>query len=148
MRSTFMVSVLMSILNYSLSHSATQVKGRRCNIFCVNTLSERIIEAMDTSGVSVRQVATACDMSYQGVRKWRTMETQSLDGKHLIALGRLTGFEPEWLMTGAGPKHRMYAKNECQTLTLKAMQKMPDEEQHKIPAFLDLFTESKKRTSQ
>lgn len=109
------------------------------------TLSERIIEAMDASGVSVRQVATACGISYQAVRKWRISETQSLDGNHLVALAKLTGYEPEWLMTERGPKIRTYATNAQQTLTLQAMQKMPEEEQYKIPAVVTLLSEHKKK---
>lgn len=109
------------------------------------TLSQRIIEAMDASGVSVREVATACKISYQAVRKWRISETLSLDGNHLVALAKLTGYETEWLMTEKGPKIRTYATNAPQTLTLKAMQKMPEDEQYKIPAVVDLFAEHKKK---
>jgi hypothetical protein len=138
----------MSLLNYSLSNRATPVKGAQGKIICMTTLSDRIIEAMDSSGVSVREVATACKVTYQAVRKWRTMETQSLDGNNLIAFSRLTGYEAEWLMTVAGPKHREYAKNQSQSLTLKAMENMPAEEQHKIPAVIDIFTQPQKRNSQ
>ena len=109
------------------------------------TLSERIIEAMDASRASVKDVATACKISYQAVRKWRISETQSLDGKHLVALAKLTGYETEWLMMETGPKIRIYAKNAPQALTLKAMQKMPEDEQYKIPEVVGLFTEHKKK---
>lgn len=108
----------------------------------MSTLSERIIEAMDKSGVSISRVAEACEISYQAVKKWRTSETHSLDGNNLVALSDLTGYECKWLMTGKGPKHREYAKNQPQALALQAMEKLPPEEQYKIPAFVDLLAKS------
>lgn len=111
----------------------------------MSSLSERIFEAMDDSGVSVQQVADACSITYQAVRKWRTKESLSLDGKSLVALSKLTGYECEWLMNGAGPKHRNYAKNEPQALALQAMQKLDTADQYKIPSFVDLLAEPKKK---
>lgn len=143
--SALMDDVFMPKLNHSLIPHATPVYTRGRKIGRMSTLSERIIEAMEKSGVSVKQVADACGISYQAVRKWRIKETQSLDGKHLVALAKLTGYECEWLMTGTGPKHRLYAKNQPQSLALQAMEKLPQEDQYKIPAFVDLFTESASR---
>lgn len=108
----------------------------------MSTLSERIIEAMDSSGVSITEVAKHCECSYQAVKKWRTSETHSLDGNNLVALSELTGYECRWLMTGLGPKRREYAKNQSQSLALQAMEKLPPEEQYKIPAFVDLLAKS------
>ena len=112
----------------------------------MSTLSERINEAMGKSGVTVRQVATACGISYQAVRKWLTSETQALDGEHLIALSELTKFEAKWLITGKGPQHREYAQNQPQSLALQAMQKLPQGEQYKIPAFVDLLAKPDDKT--
>lgn len=114
----------------------------------MSTLSERIIEAMDKSGASIPDVAKACECSYQAVKKWLTSESHSIDGNNLVALSELTGFECKWLMTGTGPKHREYAKNQSQALTLQAMEKLPTEEQHKIPAFVDLFAKPDGKTGQ
>lgn len=110
----------------------------------MSTLSERIVEAMDTAGVSIPQVAEACSVKYQAVRKWFIGESVSMDGKSLVAFCNLTHFEPEWIMNGIGPKHRSYAKNKSQALTLEAMEKLPPEDQYKIPSFVDLLAQPKK----
>lgn len=114
----------------------------------MSTLAKRIIEAIDKSGASIPVVAKACECSYQAVKKWRTGETTSLDGNKLVALSKLTGYECEWLMTGCGPKHREYAKNQSQALTLQAMEKLPPEEQYKIPSFVDLLAKPADKTGQ
>jgi len=129
----------MPQLNYSLIKHATPVYSLGGKLLGVSTLSERIIEALDKSGKSIQEAANYCEVSYQAVRKWRTQETHSLDGKSLVALSELTGYECKWLMTGKGPRRREYAKNQPQALALQAMEKLPPEEQYKIPAFVDLL---------
>lgn len=136
----------MPKFNYSLITHATPVYSLGCKLLHMSTLSERINEAMKKSGVSIQQVADECKISYQAVRKWCLGETHSIDGSHLIALSELTKFEPKWLMTGHGPKHREYAKNQPQCLALQAMEKLPPEEQYKIPAFIDLLAKPDGKT--
>jgi hypothetical protein len=63
-------------------------------------------------------VASVCNVKYQAVKKWETGASMSIGGEHLIALAEATGYEAKWIITGAGPKHRTYAKNEIQADTL------------------------------
>lgn len=107
----------------------------------MSSLADRITEAMDGAQVSVTQVAKACGVSYQGVRKWRTGETINLDASNLLALAEITGYEPKWLLTGEGPRVRRYARNEAQANTLKVMEDLPIDEQAKIPALANLLAQ-------
>lgn len=106
----------------------------------MNTLTERIIEAIKHSGKSTTEVAAACGVSFQAVAKWQTHGIRSLKGESLVGLSELSGYQCKWLMTGKGPKHIEYAKNQPQVLALQAMEKLPLEEQYKIPSFVDLLT--------
>lgn len=110
-------------------------------IIAMSNLADRIKEAMDSTHVSVTQVAKTCGVSYQGVRKWRTGETINLDAGNLLALAELTGYEPKWILTGEGPRVRTYARNEAQANTLKVMEALPDNEQAKIPALAHLLAQ-------
>ncbi len=111
----------------------------------MSSLADRIIEAMDKAGVSITQVAAACDVSYQAVRKWRTADTRHLEAGNLIKLAELTGYEPKWLLTGEGPRVRFYARNEAQANTLKVMEAMPEADQTKIPEIAHLLAKHPKQ---
>jgi transcriptional regulator with XRE-family HTH domain len=124
---------------------ATLVQEAHEIISPMSTLAERIIESMDKAGVSVTQVAAACNVSYQAVRKWRTADTLHLDAGNLLKLAELTGFEPKWLLTGEGPRVRVYAKNEAQANTLKVMEAMPEAEQTKVPEIAHLLAKHPKQ---
>lgn len=110
----------------------------------MSTLAERIIEAMDASGLSITEIAAACETSYQAIRKLRIGESQSMDGKTLTKFAKATHFEAEWIICGTGAKHRAYAENEPQARALVAMQNMPESEQYKIPEVVALFTQPKR----
>lgn len=137
----------MNLLNHSSIMIATPVQETGYTIRDMSTLAERIIEAMDTAGVSIKQAAEKCEVTYQAIRKLRIGESQSMDGATLVALSELTGYESKWIISGKGPKHRTYAKNESQALALLAMEKMPASEQYKIPEVVHLFTQPKKATN-
>lgn len=134
----------MELLNHSSIERATPVQTSSYTIRGMSTLADRLIEAMDSAKVSIKQAAEACDVSYQAIRKLRIGESQSMDGATLVALSELTGYESKWIITGKGPKQRTYAKNEPQALALLAMEKMPASEQYKIPEVVHLFTQPKK----
>jgi len=89
----------------------------------MSTLASRIQEAIDTSGVSVADVAAACGISVQAVYAWtRDGGTKNIEGTNLAELAHLTGFEPRYIMKGVGPRIRAYAKNSQQEHVLRVMQ--------------------------
>lgn len=118
---------------------ATQVEKISRTIPPMSTLADRIQEIMDSTGMSIPQLAEVCGCSYQAVKKWLTGATQSIDGAHLVKLAKRTGYEAEWIMLGTGPKHRAYAKNELQVHALCAMEKLPEAEQFKIRDVIDVI---------
>jgi transcriptional regulator with XRE-family HTH domain len=138
-------SLIMIALNHSLINRATIVQHICASIEAMSTLADRIIEAMDKSGVSVKQVAAACEVSYQAVRKWRTAETKKLEAGNLVRLAALTGFEPRWILTGEGPRVRYYARTEAQAHTLKVMETMSEDDQTKIPEIASLLGKHPKK---
>ena len=108
----------------------------------MSTLAERIKEIMLATGLTTQQMATVCACSYQAVKKWENGTSASIDGAHLIALAEKTGYEAKWIITGKGPKHRAYAKNEIQADTLCTMEKLPEADQYKIRAVADVISDT------
>lgn len=108
----------------------------------MSTLAERIREIMDATRLDTAQIAKICGCSYQAVKKWENGATVSIDGEHLIALAEATGYEAKWIITGVGPKHRAYAKNEIQAEALCAMEKLPAADQYKIRAVIDVISDT------
>ena len=96
----------------------------RFNVYAMATLSERIKEAIETSGVSVVAVAAACKISPQAVYGWMKGETKELMGENLVELAEITGFEARWIAKEIGPKHRVYARTPEQAHVLNAMTTM------------------------
>lgn len=109
----------------------------------MSTLAERIEEIMRACGMNIPQVAETCGCSYQAVKKWLTGATMSIEGEHLVKLAKKTGYEAEWIMLGTGPKHRAYAKNDLQADALCAMETLPEAEQYKIRAVIDVISGAK-----
>ena len=54
-------------------------------------------------------------------------ETKQIMGDYLVELATLTGFEAKWIVSGTGPKQRVYANTAQQEHVLRAMQTMPQE---------------------
>ena len=93
-------------------------------ILRMTTLSERIREAIETSGVSVARIAEACGISQQAVYDWMKGETRELMGNNLVELAELTGFDPRWIAKGVGARRRQYARNQQQAHVLQIMERM------------------------
>ena len=88
------------------------------------TLSERIREAIETSGVSVQNIADACGISPQAVYDWMKGETKELMGNNLVELAELTGFEARWIAREVGPKRRLHTHTKEQAHVLTLMEQM------------------------
>lgn len=109
----------------------------------MSTLAERIKEIMEATGLTTQQLADVCECTYQAVKKWETGASTSIGGEHLIALAEKTGYEAKWIITGKGPKHRTYAKNEIQAETLCTMEKLPAADQYKIRAVAEVISDTR-----
>ncbi|MBD9415904.1 XRE family transcriptional regulator [Pseudomonas sp. PDM16] len=66
--------------------------------------SERIRRAIELSGKKKGEIAAECGVKPSAVTQWITGETKALKAESVFALGRATGFNPEWLATGTGPE--------------------------------------------
>lgn len=91
----------------------------------MTSLSDRVKEAIDTSGKSVKDIARACEVTEQAVYDWRKGSTKSIDGDNLVELADITGFEAKWIAKGKGPKRRIYASSDEQMHVLQVMQRLP-----------------------
>jgi len=109
----------------------------------MSTLSERIKEAIETSGVTVSAVATACGISVQAVYQWMNGETKTIDGSNLVELAEVTGFDPRWIAREIPPKIRRYARTPQQDHVLKSMQTMPAPYADMVVKIVDTVAESK-----
>lgn len=88
----------------------------------MNSLAQRVSEAINGSGVSVEKVADACGISVQAVYKWMNGATQQISGENLVELARLTNYEARWIIKGVGDKR----KDPKAVAVCLAMEQMPE----------------------
>ena len=110
------------------------------------TLSERITEAIETSGVTVAAVAERCGVTPQAVYQWMNGDTKQLSGENLVELAEITGFDARWLAREAGPKKRIYPKTTQQAHVLELMQKLPEAQENLIVKIADSVAEPPAKT--
>lgn len=67
------------------------------------SLSERIKESIEQSGVKVAEVAAACGISPQAVYQWMSGDTKQITGEYLVELAEITGFDKLLGRPGTGP---------------------------------------------
>lgn len=53
---------------------------------------------------SVNDLAKACGVSYQAVKKWMDADTPKIDALNAMAAAKFLGVSYEWLLTGKGPE--------------------------------------------
>ena len=111
-------------------------------VYAMATLSERITEAIDSSGISVADVAAACGISPQAVYDWMNSSTKELMGENLVELAAITGFEARWIAKESGPKKRVYAKTAQQAHVLNVMQAMTPYEAGLLVKITDTLPQS------
>ena len=99
--------------------------NQACFRFRRMLLSERIAEAIEESGKTVAQIATACGITPQGVYAWTKGDTGELMGVTLARLASATGYEALWIAEEKGPKKRADKPlKEPQSRVLMAMEGM------------------------
>lgn len=76
-----------------------------CKLTCMNTLADRIKEAMREARVDAKELAGACGVQPQAVYQWRSGATKSLEGMNLVKAAARLGVRGAWLGEGRGPKH-------------------------------------------
>jgi transcriptional regulator with XRE-family HTH domain len=101
------------------------------------TLSERITEAIETSGVTVAAIAKRCGVTPQAVYQWMNGETKQISGENLVELADITGFDARWLAREAGMKRRVYPRTPQQAQVLELMQPLPETQQNLIVKIAD-----------
>ena len=70
----------------------------------MNSLADRVSEALRESGIDAQKAAKACGVSVQAVYKWTNGLSKTISGANLIELADITKFEPRWIATGKGVK--------------------------------------------
>jgi len=68
----------------------------------LNTLSSRLLHALDLSGLKQNDLAKTCGTSRAAVSKWFSGQTETLRGDNLVNVARALGVAPEWLSSGKG----------------------------------------------
>lgn len=66
--------------------------------------SERVGYAIQQSGKRKGEIASECGVAPSAITQWLSGETKALKAESVFALGRATGFNPEWIATGEGPE--------------------------------------------
>jgi hypothetical protein len=80
------------------------------------TMKTRLNEVLE--GAVLAKVAAEMDVTPQAVNNWKTKGFITAENGFLLA--KLTGYNPEWLLTGIGPK-RLTGKNNHSNLEVKRL---------------------------
>lgn len=70
----------------------------------MNTLRERIHQAMTDAHLSQAQLARACGVSAPSVNDWLSGKTKTLKGSTAVRAAACLGVSPLWLTEGRGPQ--------------------------------------------
>jgi hypothetical protein len=93
----------------------------------MSTLEQRVLEAIEATGLNPADLATKIGISKQGVYDWRRGDSVSkMKGENLVELAELSGYEPLWIMKGKGPKKKSLTQE--QQKVLSAMQESEDQQ--------------------
>lgn len=71
----------------------------------MGTLSDRIKERMQATGMTNAQLAKAAGVKQPTAHNWGTGKTKAIKGEPLLAAAAALGVTPDWLATGKGPKY-------------------------------------------
>lgn len=97
----------------------------------MSSLAERIDEAISDAkqrGVTVKNIADACEVTVQSVYQWRKAgERKEIEGTKLVELAVVTGFEALWLMKGKGPKKRTASLNALEDQLVQMYRGLPED---------------------
>lgn len=69
----------------------------------MQTLAERLQQALDRAKIGVPELAAAMGVSPSSIYQILSGETKSMKGANLVAAAKKLRVEPEWLGSGAGP---------------------------------------------
>lgn len=67
--------------------------------------ADRLQQAIDSSKVTVREIAQRLGVTTQAIYKVLRGETRALQASHHLAACKVLGVEPRWLADGVGPMH-------------------------------------------
>ena len=88
----------------------------------MNSLANRVPEAIKSSDADIAEVARVCGISVQAVYKWMSGGSMTITGEHLVELARITNYEARWIISGKGEKR----KDPKAVAVYEAMQTMPE----------------------
>lgn len=71
-----------------------------------NSLSDRIKERLEATGLNNAQLAAAAGVKQPTSFNWGSGKTKNIKGEPLLLAARALGVTPEWLSTGKGQKLR------------------------------------------
>jgi len=74
-------------------------------------LSERLREALETSGMNQRELAAACGVKPPSVNGWLSGKSKFLRGENLLLAAKALNVSDQWLATGKLPKERQAAQD-------------------------------------
>lgn len=72
----------------------------------MNTLAERLKQAMDDAGVKQVDIARAAGIKPPSVADWLTGRTKNIRGANLVSVARYLNVSEAWLADGKLPKER------------------------------------------
>jgi hypothetical protein len=100
---------------------------KSCNLYAMNTLAERLLEAINATGLEPEPLRKAIGVSKQSVYAWKRGEgIHQMKASNLIALSELSGLDPVWIIRGKGQKIREEVMTE-EEMTLLRLYRECDE---------------------
>lgn len=124
-------SVFIGGLKHTLLCNVKHTLKNRPYHWAMSTLAERVLEAIEATGLDVPDLAKKVGVSKQAVYDWKKgVSLAKIKGENLVELADLAGYEALWIMKGKGLKKKTLTTE--QEKLLLAMQQAPTHQQNLI----------------
>lgn len=103
----------------------------------MNTLSERLVEAMAAAGKTQADLVRATGSKSSSVANWINGRTKNLKGKNLVIAAQVLNVSEAWLGAGIGPRERNVVSGwPFPSLDLHELLSLPDDVRKQAESYL------------
>lgn len=78
------------------------------SILTMSTLSDRLREALNDTGITQAELARACGVTPSAVSQWLDGQTKNMKMAYIFKAADFLGVQDRWLAIGAPPKERKW----------------------------------------
>jgi len=105
---------------------------------CMKNLGERIAHVIKSYPGNQTELGNEVGVSRGAVSQWKVGEAKAIKAENLFPLARATGYSPEWIATGKGPKHILNMVDEEEINLIESYRKIPKNSRATIKAVIEV----------